>query len=147
MNYRGGRVTILIIFVFWFGMAGLLAEELSPLGLWQNEDATFQIFESGGKLGAKIVALKVPKTPEGKEKTDIHNPDPAKRSAPIIGLVFMSGFVQKSETRWEGGTIYDPKSGNTYSCFMQLEGPEKIKVRGFIGISLVGRTDYWSRVR
>jgi uncharacterized protein (DUF2147 family) len=89
----------------------------------------------------------VPKTPEGKEKTDIYNPDPAKRSMPIIGLVFMSGFVEKSDTRWDEGTIYDPRSGNTYSCFMELESPEKIKVRGFIGVSLLGRTEYWSRVK
>ena len=57
----------------------------------------------------------------------------------------MSGFIKKSDVRWENGTIYDPKSGNTYSCFMELEGPDKIKVRGFIGISLIGRTAIWTR--
>ena len=118
----------------------------SPIGLWKNEDATFSIFENDGKLGARIVGLREPTTPEGKEKTDIHNPDPAKRDRPILGLVFMSGFIKKSDVRWENGTIYDPKSGNTYSCFMQLDGPDKIKVRGFIGISLIGRTDIWTRV-
>jgi len=122
------------------------AETTSPTGLWKNEDATFEIFESGGKLSARIVALREPKTPEGKEKTDIHNPDRSKQDRPIIGLVFMSGFSRKSDTRWEKGTIYDPKSGNTYSCFMELEGPEKIKVHGYIGISLLGRTVFWTRV-
>jgi uncharacterized protein (DUF2147 family) len=117
----------------------------SPIGLWKNEDATFQIFENDGKIGARIVSLREPTTPEGKEKTDIHNPDRAKRDRPILGLVFMSGFIKKSDVRWENGTIYDPKSGNTYSCFMELEGPDKIKVRGFIGISLIGRTDIWTR--
>jgi uncharacterized protein (DUF2147 family) len=130
-----------------FAPTDLVADSNSPVGLWKNEDATFQIFESDGNLGANIIALKEPTTPEGNQKTDIHNPDPAKRSTPIIGLVFMSGFVRKSETRWEGGTIYDPKSGNTYSCSMELEGPEQIKVRGFIGVSLFGRTEYWSRAK
>jgi uncharacterized protein (DUF2147 family) len=140
-------IATLILFVLSrLGTIGL-SENVSPLGLWENEDATFQIFKSNGKLSARIVALKVPKTPEGKEKTDIYNPDPAKRSAPIVGLVFMSGFVKKSDTRWDGGTIYDPRSGNSYSCFMELETPEKIKVRGFIGVSLLGRTEYWSRVK
>ena len=119
----------------------------SPIGLWKNEDATFEIFENDGKLGARVVALREPTTPEGKEKTDIHNPDPSKRDRPILGLVFMSGFVKRSDVRWENGTIYDPKSGNTYSCFMELDGPDKIKVRGFIGISLIGRTDIWTRAR
>jgi uncharacterized protein (DUF2147 family) len=130
------------------GTAGSRAAEMaSPIGLWKNEDATFEIFENDGKLSARIVALKEPKTPEGKEKTDIHNPDRSKRDRPIIGLVFMSGFNRKSATRWENGTIYDPKSGSTYSCFLELDGPDRIKVRGFIGISLIGRTDMWTRAQ
>jgi len=147
MSERRLIIATLVLFVLCcLGTTGL-PENVSPVGLWENEDATLQIFESNGKLSARIVALKVPKTPEGKEKTDIHNPDPTRRSTPIIGLVFMSGFVKKSDTRWDGGTIYDPKSGNTYSCFMELETPKKIKVRGFIGVSLLGRTEYWNRVR
>ena len=59
----------------------------------------------------------------------------------------MSGFSRKSDTRWDSGTIYDPKSGSTYSCFMELDGPDRIKVRGFIGISLIGRTDVWTRAQ
>jgi uncharacterized protein (DUF2147 family) len=121
------------------------ADIASPVGFWKNDDATFQIFESEGRLGGKIIEIKEPRTPEGKDKTDIHNPDPSKRERPIIGLVFMSGFNRKSDTRWEDGTIYDPKSGNTYACSMELDGPEKIKVRGFIGISLIGRTQIWTR--
>jgi uncharacterized protein (DUF2147 family) len=148
MDGRRALVGILVLLaLFQFSSTDLGVESISPLGRWENEDATFQIFESDGKLSAKIVALREPTTPEGKEKTDIHNPDPAKRSKPIIGLVFMCGFVRKTDTRWEKGTIYDPKSGNTYSCFMELESPEKIKVRGFIGLSLIGRTEYWGRAK
>ena len=121
------------------------ADTTSPLGLWRTEDATIQIFEDLGKLSGKIVALREPRTPEGEEKTDIHNPDASKRERPILGLVFMSGFTRKSDTRWENGTVYDPKTGNTYSCFMELQGPDKIKFRGFIGLSLIGRTVFWTR--
>ena len=64
-----------------------------------------------------------------------------------MGMVFMYGFEKRSDTKWENGTIYDPKSGNTYSCTMELDGPDKLKVRGYIGISLIGRTDVWTRVR
>jgi uncharacterized protein (DUF2147 family) len=122
-------------------------ESTSPVGFWKNDDATFEIFENQGKLSGKIIAMREPRTPEGKDKTDIHNPDASKRERPIIGLVFLSGFTQKSDTRWENGTIYDPKSGNTYSCSMELDGAEKINMRGFIGISLVGRSEVWTRVR
>jgi uncharacterized protein (DUF2147 family) len=123
------------------------AETASPIGVWKNEDATFEIYENGGKLSARILALREPKTPEGKEKTDIHNPDRSKQDRPIIGLVFMSGFSQKSDSRWDHGTIYDPKTGNTYSCILELDGPDRIKVRGFIGIALIGRTDVWTRAQ
>jgi uncharacterized protein (DUF2147 family) len=118
----------------------------SAVGIWKNADATFEIFEDHGTLSGKIIALREPLTPEGKAKTDVHNPDPSKKSRPIIGLVFLSGFSRKGEARWENGTAYDPKSGNTYSCSLELDGPEKIKARGFIGISLIGRTEVWTRV-
>ena len=123
------------------------ANSNSALGLWKNEDATFEIFDDGGKLSAKIVALREPLTPEGKEKTDIHNPDASKHGRPIVGLVFMSGFTAAAPGKWEHGTIYDPKTGNTYSCNMELQGPNRINVRGFVGISLIGRTDVWTRVK
>jgi uncharacterized protein (DUF2147 family) len=137
----------MLISIFLPVLLAVGSDTVSPVGIWKNGDATFEIFEDQGKLSGKIVALREPRTPEGKEKTDIHNPDAAKRERPIVGLVFLSGFTQKSQTRWENGTIYDPKSGNTYSCSMELDGPEKINMRGFIGISLIGRTDVWTRVR
>jgi uncharacterized protein (DUF2147 family) len=130
----------------WFGATAVHAiDDSSPIGLWKGDDATFEMFESAGKLSAKIVALSEPKTSEGKEKTDIHNPDPTKRNHPIIGLVFICGFAKKSDTRWENGTIYDPHDGKTYSCSMDLQGPNKIKVRGFIGVDLLGRNYIWTR--
>ena len=90
----------------WFGATAVSAvDPASPIGLWKGGDATFEMFKSEGKLSARIVGLNVPKTSEGKEKTDIYNPDPKKRSCPIIGLVFISGFTKKSDTRWENGTV------------------------------------------
>jgi uncharacterized protein (DUF2147 family) len=134
--------------LFWIASVTSIraAESLSPVGHWKNDDATLEIFDSGGKLSGKIIALKEPKTTEGETKKDIHNPDATKRSRPIVGMVFMSGFTKKSDLRWEEGTIYDPKSGNSYSCFLELQGADRIEIRGFVGISLIGRTDVWTRV-
>jgi uncharacterized protein (DUF2147 family) len=123
----------------------LAADSSSVIGLWKNEDASFEVYEENGKLNAKIVSLREPLTPEGKEKTDIHNPDAGKHSRPIIGMVFMTGFTPAGSGKWENGTIYDPKNGNTYSCSMELEGKDTLKVRGYIGISLIGRTEIWKR--
>ena|ERR1700751_215732 len=71
----------------------------------------------GNRLSAKIVALSEPTTAEGKEKTDFYNPDPNKRNHPIFGLIFKSGFTKKSDSHWENGTVYDPKSGKTLFLF------------------------------
>ena len=146
MNASRLPYLLLVLVTCWFGATAVHATDpASPIGLWKGQDATFEMFDSEGKLNARIVALSEPKTTEGKEKTDIYNPDPKKRSHPIIGLVFISGFTKKSDTRWENGTVYDPKSGRTYSCFMELQGPNKIKVRGYIGIALMGRNYFWTR--
>jgi uncharacterized protein (DUF2147 family) len=123
----------------------LLADSSLVTGLWKNEDASFEVYEENGKLNAKIVSLREPLTPDGKQKTDIHNPDSSKHSRPIIGLVFMTGFTPAGSGKWDNGTIYDPKSGNTYSCNMELEGQNTLKVRGYVGISLIGRTETWER--
>jgi uncharacterized protein (DUF2147 family) len=123
----------------------LAAESPSVTGLWKNEDASFEVYEENGKLNAKIVSLREPLAPDGKRKTDIYNPDAGKHSRPIIGLVFMTGFTPTGSGKWGNGTIYDPKSGNTYSCNMELEGTDTLKVRGYIGVSLIGRTETWKR--
>jgi uncharacterized protein (DUF2147 family) len=120
-------------------------ESSSAIGWWQNADATFEIYDEQGALSGKIVSLREERDAEGMTKTDIHNPDASKRARPIVGLVMMSGFVKKSDSHWENGTIYDPRNGSTYSSTLDLDGPNRIKVHGFIGISLFGRTEIWTR--
>jgi uncharacterized protein (DUF2147 family) len=123
----------------------LAADSPSVTGLWKNEDASFEVYEENGKLNAKIVSLREPLAPDGRQKTDIHNPDAGKHSRPIVGMVFMTGFTATGSGKWGNGTIYDPKSGNTYSCNMELQGTDTLKVRGYIGVSLIGRTETWKR--
>jgi uncharacterized protein (DUF2147 family) len=118
-----------------------------PVGLWKTEDARIEIFEVDGKLSGKITALNKEYTSDGVEKTDVSNPDPAKRSRPLIGLVFMTGFTPEGSGRWDHGTIYDPKTGNTYASFLEYGGGDILKLRGYIGISLIGRTAVWTKVK
>ena len=53
--------------------------------------------------------------------------------------------VKGSTTKWEDGWIYDPDSGSTYTAEMHLEGPDTLKLRGYLGISLLGQTQVWTR--
>ena len=125
----------------------LVARAQSPVGTWKNEKATFEIFDQGGKLFGKILTLKEPNDVNGKPKTDIKNPDTSKRSVPTLGLVFLKNFTASGNGKWENGTIYDPENGKTYSSYMQMTGNDKIEVRGFIGFSLLGRSQNWTRIK
>jgi uncharacterized protein (DUF2147 family) len=116
------------------------------VGIWLtagNEPAKIQIYKSVEKYYGKIVWLKYP-TSNGKQKVDNNNPDKSKQNQPIIGLTILKDFTFDRD-KWEDGTIYDPESGKTYDCNISLKDKSTLKVRGYIGISLFGRTESWTR--
>lgn len=118
------------------------------LGSWKTEggDSRLELFRCGEKICGKIVWLKVPSYidskdgPVGKTKVDRKNPDPALRNRPILGLQVMKGLTAKSNFRWDKGICYDPETGKSYKCKMQLVSPDRLELRGYIGVSLIGRT-------
>lgn len=118
------------------------------LGKWWNheKDAHIEIYKCGDELCGKIVWLKFPLDDDGKPKHDKNNPDESLRSRPTLGLDILSGFEYTGDKTWEDGTIYNPRDGKTYSCYLNLLEEDKLKVRGFVGISLIGKTQYWERV-
>ena len=58
----------------------------------------------------------------------------------------LSSFEYKGDNLWEDGTIYDPESGSTYNCIINMEDKNTMNIRGFIGIAAFGRTDVWKRL-
>ena len=124
------------------------AQKLTPLGVWTNEikEARFEIYKCGDKLCGKIIWLKEPNR-DGKPKLDINNPDPKLRNRPLMGLAFIQGFEYDGDNKWDEGTIYDPQSGKTYSCYMKMMIKDAMEVKGYIGISLIGRSQNWTRVQ
>jgi uncharacterized protein (DUF2147 family) len=149
------RITLLsIILAALTAGAAISANADDIVGVWFNgeKDAQIEIFKCGEKYCGKIVWLKDPNYPEGSKdgipgtpKIDHHNPDPAHRKDPIIGLQIVHDFVFAGDDRWKDGRVYDPKSGKTYSGKMTLVSPRQLKLRGYIGISLIGRTAIWTR--
>jgi uncharacterized protein (DUF2147 family) len=124
------------------------------VGVWLNaeQDARIEIAPCGERYCGKIVWLKEPAYPEGSRegqpgtpKVDHHNPDPALRKVPIIGLEIVRDFRYAGDDRWADGTVYDPKKGKTYQGKMTLVSPHRLDLRGFIGISLLGRSTTWTR--
>ncbi len=141
---------LLLVLVLFLAVSNLVIAQTAdntPVGTWTNEEkeARFEIYNCGSKLCGKIVWLKEPLR-EGKPKLDRSNPDKNLQNRPILGLVFMQNFELDSDNKWDNGTIYDPKSGKTYSCYMKVLNKNQMEVKGYIGISLIGRTQNWTRV-
>jgi uncharacterized protein (DUF2147 family) len=117
------------------------------IGIWLTqgkEPAKISIYKSGGSYYGKIIWLENP-TDNGRPKLDRNNPDQNKRSQQISGLLILKDFRFDGEKEWIDGNIYDPESGNTYNSYIVLKDRNNLRVRGYVGISLFGRTDVWLR--
>lgn len=126
------------------------AEADAVLGVWNtdNNKSNIEIYKKDGKFFGKIIWLKEPNTPDGKPKVDKSNPDEKLRSRPLMGLNLLKDFVYDSDNVWTDGEIYNPEDGKTYSCKMTLsKDGKKLKVRGYVGISLFGKTVEWTKVK
>lgn len=124
--------------------------ESSPVGKWRSIDdntgkerSIIVITEENGELKGTVEKIF---TQPGDDPTHICklcNGD--RKDKPIVGMNIMWGLKKYDDT-WSGGEILDPKNGKTYKCKLSLEdGGKKLKVRGYIGISLIGRTQTWHR--
>ena len=82
-----------------------------------------------------------------KGAVDKNNPVKSERTKKLVGKTILTGFKYASKNVWEDGKIYDPENGKTYSCKITLKSNGDITVRGFIGISLLGRNTTWKRVK
>jgi uncharacterized protein (DUF2147 family) len=122
----------------------------SPVGRWRTVDdvtgkakSVVAIWEENGKLYGRVQKLLDP---------DPNDPNPTcddcagdQKGQPVIGLKILWD-LQKDGDGWSGGTILDPANGKTYKCLLSVEdGGTKLKVRGFVGVSVLGRTQYWLR--
>ena len=128
----------------------LALKEDDILGSWYNgeKSSKIQIYKTtGGSYAGKIVWLKEPNDAKGVAKLDPKNPDKKLRGRALMNLVILTGLKSKGNDKFDGGKIYDPKSGNTYSCKGELENINTLKLRGFVGVSLIGRTDTWTRAK
>jgi uncharacterized protein (DUF2147 family) len=113
-------------------------------GRWltQEKDGWIAIKLVGDSLVGSIAG-----SPNGDEERefDDRNPDPALRDRPLQGLAIMTGFEYDGDGRWSGGKVYDPNSGKTYKCTLTQIDANTLRIRGYIGVSLFGRSETWTR--
>jgi uncharacterized protein (DUF2147 family) len=148
MNFLPFKVFFYFIFLFSSpAINAQLADDLVGVWLTGKADGHVKIENLGGKYYGKIVWLKEPiDSTTGKMQLDKNNSEKSLRYYPIKGLRILKDFEFIEKGVWENGTIYDPDNGKTYSCNITMKNKNSINIRGFIGISLFGRTDVWTRV-
>jgi uncharacterized protein (DUF2147 family) len=121
----------------------------SVIGKWKTLDddtgkakSIVEIYEKSGKIYGKIIKIfdveKVKKL-----CTECSGED---KNKPILGMVIIKGLT-KDGAEYSSGKILDPQNGKLYKCYITLEGIDKLKIRGYVGIAMLGRTQYWSRLK
>jgi len=125
------------------------AQSQTVLGKWKTIDdetgqakSIVEVYEKSGKVYGKIVEILNPE----KRNAVCTKCSGKDKNAPILGLMIIKDLV-KDGNEYNGGKILDPLKGEEYKCFITLDGKDKLKVRGFIGLSVFGRTQYWYRVK
>ena len=122
----------------------------SPVGLWRTiddktgkEKSLVRIVEANGELRATIEKLF--REPHEEPNPNCDKCPGERKNKPVLGMMIMTG-LKKSGSEYDGGEILDPANGKTYRVKMwTAEGGKKLNVRGFIGVSLLGRTQIWIR--
>ncbi|MFN8356061.1 MAG: DUF2147 domain-containing protein [Spirosomataceae bacterium] len=141
------KITFTIVLTFFCMAFGFAQTADACLGTWFNaeKDGKIQIYKHGDHYAGKIIWLKTPNDDHGKPRLDTKNEDETQRQRPLLGLVIIRDFTFGGTNVWEDGKVYDPKNGKTYSCKMTLKNKNTLDVRGFIGVSILGRTTTWTR--
>jgi uncharacterized protein (DUF2147 family) len=133
----------IIVPVLLFLLTAAAQGEKGVLGVWKNPTgSTIQIYRCGPNVCAKVIAI----SSKAPSRVDSENPEKALRTRPICGLEIGRSFHLTGPDQAQGGKLYDPESGNTYSGSMISDG-DILKLRGYIGLSLFGRTETWTRAQ
>ena len=136
------------ILLFAFLIVGQVAWSQSPVGVWKNlddedgkEKSHIEIYEQNGKLRGRVIKLLPAAT-----ITKCNACTGANKGKSLVGMDILWDMTKVGNV-WDNGEILDPKKGKVYSCKLELDGKDKLKVRGYVGVSMFGRTQTWYRVK
>lgn len=135
-------IAVIVMFSFWNSYSQTVE------GKWETYDdktgkkkSIVEIYKEGNAVFGKIIEKF-----EGPDDVVCDKCEGEKKDQKILGMVIIEN-LKKDDDEYSGGTITDPESGNEYKCLIELLSIDKLKVRGYIGFSLLGRTQYWLRAK
>lgn len=143
------------IMLFWMlSISFFPAQAQSVVGKWKTiddetkkEKSIVEIYIQEGKLYGKIIQLFREPGEDPDPVCEECDKDDPRYMKKVAGMVIMEGLEKSNDKEWEDGNILDPKNGKVYGCNVELLSDDKLKLRGYIGFSLLGRTQYWYRVK
>ncbi len=142
------KIMLYAFLVLCYSASAQNPEDVTGVWLNQSGEGKIKVFKVNDLLFGNLVWLKNPNQDNGKPKLDSKNPDVSKTNRKLQGLLILTGFHWDAAHRhWNDGEIYDPKSGKTYKCSLSLKNKDELHIRGYIGISIIGRTETWKRVK
>jgi uncharacterized protein (DUF2147 family) len=128
----------LFIFILFFANNVFAQNDFVGRWLSPSKKGIVETYIQNNKLYGKLVWVKT-------ERKDIYNADKSLRDREVKGMVMLNDFKWEAP-QWIEGKIYDAEGGSTYSCKMWLsEDKQTLNVRGYIGISIIGRTEKFTR--
>jgi uncharacterized protein (DUF2147 family) len=137
-----------VLFSLLFFILGTTAYSQSPIGIWKNVDdedgkekSHIEIYESNGKLKGKVIKLLSAATITKCDKCKGSN-----KGKNITGMDILWGMEKVKNGFYDNGEILDPKSGKIYDCSIEVKG-NQLLVRGYMGLSMFGRTQTWYKVK
>lgn len=122
------------------------ARVAEPAGYWLTEKkgVIVKLYECGEALCGQTVWMKKMRHKDGTPRLDAKNPDPTLRDRHWCGVTAITGLKPKGDGAWAGGEVYDPKTGETFDFDLTAVG-ETVKVRGYLGLPLLGKSEIWTR--
>jgi uncharacterized protein (DUF2147 family) len=120
----------------------------SILGVWKNSTGKghVEIYRENGRYHGRIAWLRDATDAHGRPRLDFHNADPSRQNKPLLGLTMLRNFRFEGG-EWNDGHIYNPGDGREYRAFIRMKDHQTLLVRGYLGISLLGKSDTWTRVK
>jgi uncharacterized protein (DUF2147 family) len=131
-------ILYLLAVITGFAQSNNLPNTINGIYWSPKKDAKIEIYEKAGHYFGKTIWMAIP----GKDKK---NPKQVLRNRELLGLDLLTDFAFDNGA-YSGGEVYDPESGKTYDCIMTLKAGQ-LKVRGYVGISLFGRTEYFQKIK
>jgi uncharacterized protein (DUF2147 family) len=148
----GRRFAHALLFALLFALLAASsggAQDQTPAGIWlhANKRIRVAITPCGDRLCGKIVWFRWPNDAQGLPLVDLKNTNPALRNRPLLGLTVLNGLRRAGDGTWKDGKIYNPDDGVNYQALMSILGDGTLRVRAYVLLPTLGKTQIWTRVR